>query len=72
MIGKNPTFKSLFKEVVICVICLEIMNNRMNLNEAKIALEELLMDDSENDEHYKELYLGIIGDILDDKYNIKD
>jgi hypothetical protein len=56
-------------EVVICIVCIEIMNNRLTLNEAKIALEELLIEDSKDDEHYKDLYLGIIGDLLEDKSN---
>lgn len=55
----------------MCIACVEIMNSRMTLNEAKVALEELIRLDDEDNEHYKDLYLGIIEDILNDK-NIFD
>jgi len=54
----------------MCIICIEIMNERMTLVEAQRALPELIWeaeDGSEEEEHLYDVYNGIIKKMIEEE-----
>lgn len=50
----------------MCLVCIEIMNERMTLLEAQRALPELIHDaEGEEEEHLLELYDSVVKDLME-------
>lgn len=51
----------------MCIVCVEIMNERLTLLEAQRALTELIAtsEDDSKDEHYLEIYDAVVKDLME-------